>query len=609
VADEAPHRPQVSLRRIARLFLPYRMRLAAVLLLIIVASLVGLASPFLLREMLDVALPQGRPALLTGLAAGMVASAVAGAAISVLQSYWSLTVGQDIMNDLRNAVYAHLQRMSLAFFTRTRTGEVQSRIANDIGGMSATVTNVATTIVGSVTTVVATVIAMVALNWRLTVASLLMLPVFAWIGRKVGNERRAITLERQKQFALMSTMVEESLSVGGFLLGRVMGRSDALTGEFAEQSGILTSLTIRSSMAGRWRQSVIQIIMAAMPVVIYWTAGITDRHGHLAISIGTVVAFTTLQQRLLGPSVQVLQAGITVQSSLSLFERVFEYLDLPVDITEPRRPLPPRRTGGHVRFEGVDFCYHDQQVLWNIDLDLPPGRHLAVVGATGSGKTTLGYLVPRLYDVTAGRVTIDGVDVRDLSFAALADAVGVVSQDAHLIHTTIAENLRFAKPSATDDELIAVTRAAQIHDLISGLPEGYCTMVGERGYRFSGGEKQRLAIARTMLRNPPVLILDEATSALDTHTEQVVQQALDRLSVGRTTITIAHRLSTIRHADQIIVLDRGRIVEQGTHDRLLALHGRYSALVAQDEAGAPRQGGTAGRGDAEHLVSPSRRRR
>ncbi len=585
MTDEAPPRPQVSLRRIARLFVPYRARLAAVLLLIIVSSLVGLASPFLLREMLDVALRQGRPGLLTGLAAGMVASAVASAAISVLQSYWSLTVGQDIMNDLRNAVYAHLQRMSLAFFTRTRTGEVQSRIANDIGGMSATVTNVATTIVGSVTTVVATVIAMVALNWQLTIASLLMLPVFAWIGRKVGNERRAITLERQKQFALMSTMVEESLSVGGFLLGRVMGRSDALTGEFAEQSGILTGLTIQSSMAGRWRQSVIQIIMAAMPIVIYWTAGINNHHGHLAISIGTVVAFTTLQQRLLGPSVQVMQAGIAVQSSLSLFERVFEYLDLPVDITESRRPVPSRRTDGHVRFEGVDFCYHDRQVLWNIDLDLPPGRHLAIVGATGAGKTTLGYLVPRLYDVTAGRVTIDGVDVRDLSFAALADTVGVVSQDTHLIHTTIAENLRFAKPSATEDELITVTKAAQIHDLITGLPEGYSTMVGERGYRFSGGEKQRLAIARTMLRNPPVLILDEATSALDTYTEEVVQRALDRLSVGRTTITIAHRLSTIRHADQIIVLDRGRIVEQGTHDQLLARHGRYSALVAQDEAG------------------------
>jgi ATP-binding cassette subfamily B protein len=587
VADDAPRQPQVSLRRIVRLFVPYRVRLAGVLLLIVVTSLVGLASPFLLREMLDVALPQGRPVLLTWLAAGMMASAMAGAVISVLQSYWSLTIGQDIMNDLRNGVYAHLQRMSLAFFTRTRTGEVQSRIANDIGGMSATVTNVATTIAGSVTTVVATVVAMVALSWRLTIASLLMLPVFAWIGRKVGRERRAITLERQKQFAVMSAMVEESLSVGGFLLGRVMGRSDALTGEFAEQSSLLTRLTIRSSMAGRWRQSAIQIIMAAMPIVIYWTAGLGDRHGQHPVSVGTVVAFTTLQQRLLGPSVQVMQAGITMQSSLSLFERVFEYLDLPIDIAEPLRPVIPRRAGGHIRFECVDFSYQDQQVLWDIDLDLPPGRHLAVVGASGSGKTTLGYLVPRLFDVTAGRVTIDGVDVRDLSFATLADMVGVVSQDTHLIHATITENLRFAKPSATEEELITAARAAQVHDLVSGLPEGYHTVVGERGYRFSGGERQRLAIARTMLRNPPVLILDEATSALDTRTEQVVQQALDRLSDGRTTITIAHRLSTVRRADHIIVLDGGRIAEQGTYEHLLALNGRFSALVAQAEAGSP----------------------
>jgi ATP-binding cassette subfamily B protein len=611
VTDKPPQRPQVSLRRIVRLFVPYRIRLAAVLLLIAVSSLVGLISPFLLREMLDVALPRGRTGLLTGLAAGMVASAVAGAAISVLQSYWSMAVGQDVMNDLRNAVYTHLQRMSLAFFTRTRTGEVQSRIANDIGGMSATVTDVATTIVGSVTTVVATVIAMVALNWQLTVASLLMLPVFAWIGRRVGNERRAITMERQKQLALISATVEESLSVGGFLLGRVMGRSDALVGEFAEQSGVLTSLTIRSNMAGRWRQSAIQIIMAAMPVVIYWTAGITARSGHSAISIGTLVAFTTLQQRLLGPSVQVMQAGITVQSSLSLFERVFEYLDLPVDVTEPQRPLPLRRARGHVRFEGVDFCYGDQQVLWGIDIDLSPGQHLAVVGATGTGKTTLGYLVARLYDVTAGRVTIDGADVRELSFADLAGTVGLVSQDTHLLHATIAENLRFSKPSAAEDELIAVARAAQIHDLITSLPDGYDTVVGERGYRFSGGERQRLAIARTMLRNPPVLILDEATSSLDTHTEQVVQRALDRLSAGRTTITIAHRLSTIRHADQIIVLERGRIAEQGTHHDLLALNGRYATLISQPEAHIPGPGGNQRKGSrmryetAPHTVQPA----
>ncbi len=572
-ADRSP----VSLRRILRLFAPYRARLAAVFTLIAVSSVVGLVAPFLLREILDVALPQARVGLLSALAGGMLGVAVALTVIAVFQSSLSLTVGQQIMNDLRNAVYVHLQRMSLAFFTRTRTGEVQSRIANDIGGMGATVTTVATTIVGALTTVLGSLIAMITLDWRLTILSLLMLPVFLWISRNVGDERRALTLQRQQQLALMSTLVEESLSVHGFLLGRVMGRSQLLTHEFATQSDALTSLTIRSAMAGRWRQSSIQIIMAAMPILIYWAAGLTAHQGSLAISLGTLVAFTTLQQGLFNPSVQLLQVGITVQSSLALFERVFDYLDLPVDLPEPAHPVPLQGARGHVRFENVSFSYGNDQALYGIDLDLPAGSHLAVVGATGAGKTTLGYLVPRLYDVTTGRVTIDGVDVRDLSFATLADTVGVVSQDTHLFHTTIADNLRFAKPNATAEDIIAATKAAQIHDLITTLPDGYDTIVGERGYRFSGGEKQRLAIARTMLRNPPVLVLDEATSALDTHTEHAVQQALDTLSAGRTTITIAHRLTTIHNADHIIVLHHGHIIEHGTHHDLLS--GRHRKSV------------------------------
>jgi ATP-binding cassette subfamily B protein len=562
-----------------QLFAPYRIRLVAVCTLIAVASIVGLVAPFLLREILDVALPQARVGLLSVLAGGMLVVAVALSIIAVLQSYLSLTVGQQIMNDLRNAVYVHLQRMSLAFFTSTRTGEMQSRIANDIGGMGTTVTTVATTIVGSLTTVVTSLIAMIALDWRLTILSLLMLPVFVWISRNVGDERRALTRQRQQQLALMSTLVEESLSVNGFLLGRVMGRSRLLTHEFAKQSDALTTLTVRSAMAGRWRQSGIQIIMAAMPIVIYWAAGLTAHQGSLTISIGTLVAFTTLQQGLFSPSVQLLQVGITLQSSLALFERVFEYLDLPVDIPEPAQPVPLHGARGHVRFDDVSFSYGNDRVLHHIDIDLPAGSHLAVVGATGAGKTTLGYLVPRLYDVTVGRVTIDGVDVRDLSFATLADTVGVVSQDTHLFHTTIADNLRFAKPDATADDIIAATKAAQIHDLIASLPDGYDTIVGERGYRFSGGEKQRLAIARTMLRNPPVLVLDEATSALDTRTEHAVQQALDTLSTGRTTITIAHRLSTIRNADHIIVLHHGRIIERGSHHDLLTHGGHYAILI------------------------------
>ncbi|WP_033212485.1 ABC transporter ATP-binding protein [Kitasatospora phosalacinea] len=579
-----------QVRRILRLFRPYAGRLGVVGLLVAASAVVSVVTPFLLRAVLDTAIPQGRTGLLSLLALGMIAAAVVTSVLNVLQTLISTTVGQRVMHDLRTSVYRHLQRMSLAFFTRTRTGEVQSRIANDIGGMQATVTGTATSLVSNLTAVVASVVAMVALDWRLTIVSLLLLPVFVWISRRVGRERKKITGERQRRLAELSSAVQESLSVSGILLGRTMGRSDSLTREFAERSDDLAALEVRSSMAGRWRMSTIGIVMAAMPALIYWAAGLASAAGAPIVSLGTLVAFVSLQQGLFRPTVSLLSTGVEVQTSLALFQRIFEYLDLPVEIDEPEHPVHLEEIRGDVRFEGVEFHYRpdqDRPTLSGIDLAVPAGGSLAVVGETGSGKSTLSYLVPRLYDATGGRVLIDGVDVRELSFGTLARAVGVVSQETYLFHASVADNLRFAKPDATGAELVEAARAARIHDMIAALPDGYDTMVGERGYRFSGGEKQRLAIARTVLRNPPVLILDEATSALDNRTEHAVQQALDTLAAGRTTITIAHRLSTVRDADQIAVLDRGEIAELGTHDELLARGGRYAALLGREALPVP----------------------
>jgi len=584
-------------RRIAALFAPYKARLATVLALIAISAGLGMVTPFLLRDVLDHAIPDGDTTLLSRLVAGMIFIAIATSVLSVSQTWLSNVVGQRVMHDLRAAVYRHLQRLSLAFFTRTRTGEVQSRIANDIGGVQNVVTSTATSIVANVTTVLATIVAMLLLDWRLAAFSLALLPFFVWLTRRVGNERRRITSKKQGRLADMSALVAESLSVSGILLGKTMGRSNELAQRFAAESAELAEIEVQSRMAGRWRMESVQMSFAVMPALVYLFAGFTIAGGSGAITIGTVVAFTTLQTQLLRPLRSLLNVGVEIQASRALFDRIFEYLDLPVDITERADPVTLGGAGadraqaairGEVRFENVSFRYADdgRPTLDGVDLVVAPGTTTALVGETGSGKTTLAYLVARLYDVTGGRVTIDGVDVRDLSFASLAATVGLVSQETYLFHATIAENLRFARPDATDEALVAAARAAQIHDLIASLPQGYDTVVGERGYRFSGGEKQRIAIARTVLRNPPVLVLDEATSALDSETERAVQEALDRLAEGRTTIAIAHRLSTIRDADEIVVLDRGRIAERGTHDELMLDGGRYAQLVAGRSAPA-----------------------
>jgi ATP-binding cassette, subfamily B, bacterial len=580
----------VSLRRVARLFRPYRRRLGVLLALICLASLTNVVSPFLLRAVIDEAIPRHDIRLLSELVGGMIAVSVIGGVLGVLQTLISNQVGQRVMHDLRAAVYAHLQRMSLAFFTRTRSGEVQSRIAYDIGGIDDVVTSTATSTVSTVTTVAATLVAMFALSWELTVFSLVLLPFFVWLTRRVGNERRRIQSVRQGRLADMSTLVEESLSVSGILLGKTMGRSQELVERFSGESGQLADLEVRARMAGRWRMASVQMSFAIMPAAVYWFGGYSITHGNDALSIGTIVAFTTLQTRLLFPMQSLLSVGLEVQTSMALFGRIFEYLDLPIDIVE--RPGARALSGvrGDVGLRDVWFHYAPEGpwTLREIAAEIPAGTRTALVGETGSGKTTLAYLVARLYEPARGSITIDGVDIRDMTLQSLAATVGLVSQETYLFHASIRENLRFAGAGGrqiTDEEIEDAARAAQIHELIASLPEGYDTPVGERGYRFSGGEKQRIAIARTVLRNPPVLILDEATSALDTETERAVQLALDDLSRGRTTIAIAHRLSTIRDAEQILVLDGGRIVERGAHEELLELGGRYAALTAAFDGG------------------------
>jgi ATP-binding cassette subfamily B protein len=584
--EESPERPadpalrRANLRRIGSLFAPYRPRLGGLLLLIVGSAALGVVPAFLLKRVLE-AIAQNDTASLSVAAGGMIAIAVATGVLGVIQTLLSNQVGQRVMHDLRAAVFRHLQQLSLAFFTRTRTGEVQSRISNDIGGVQNVVTNTATSIASNVTTVVATMVGMLLLSWQLALFAFALIPLFVLLTRRVGNERRRIAKTTQETLADISSLVQESLSVSGILLGKTMGRGNELADRFEADSRRLANLEVRQRMAGRWVMASIQTSFAVMPAAVYWFGGLALAGGSDAVSLPLLVAFTTLQTRLFFPVGSLLGVGLDVQTSLALFDRIFEYLDQPIDIVE-KPDAKAVATAGDVAFEDVWFRYGDEWTLEDVSFTVPAGTTTALVGETGSGKTTLGYLAARLYDVSRGRITIDGVDIRNLSFQALSELVGVVSQETYLFHASVRENLRFAKPDATDEELEQAAEAARIHGVINALPDGYDTIVGERGYRFSGGEKQRIAIARTILRNPPILILDEATSSLDAETERLVQEALDRLSEGRTTIAIAHRLSTVRDADQIIVLDHGRIAESGRHEELIRAGGRYSALVSRD---------------------------
>ena len=581
-AEEKAQAREVSLARIGRLFVAHRLPLVIVIAIIVASSVIGMAPPFLLRRVIDVALPRQNVGLLIWLVIGMIAVAAVTSVLGVVQTWISTKIGQQVMHTLRTSVFAHLQRQSIGFFTRTRTGEVQSRITNDIGGMQSVVTSTATSIAANLTTSIASAVAMIALSWRLSLISLVVMPPAIYLSRRVARMRRAITAQRQRELADLNVVIDEGLSISGIQLSKTMGTGPSLVERFTASSTRLIDLELRSDLAGRWRMASMSVIFAAIPAAIYLSAGLPATSG--GMTIGTLIAFTTLQSGLFRPLMGLLSVGVSLTASLALFARIFEYLDLPVEINDPVDPVvvDPAQVRGRIRFEDVTFSYpgSDTAAVAGVTLDVPAGSTLALVGETGSGKSTLASLAARLYDPDAGRVTIDGVDVRRMRLADLAAVVGVVSQETYLLHTTVRENLRYARPDATDAQLEDAARAAQVHDLIASLPEGYDTMVGSRGHRFSGGEKQRIAIARTLLRDPRVLVLDEATSALDTETERAVQRAFDALAQGRTTITIAHRLSTVRNADQIAVIDSGRIVESGTHQDLLESNGRYAALAA-----------------------------